>query len=258
MENSIKTERRCHLKGFTLIELLVVIAIISILAAILFPVFARARENARRTSCVSNLKQISLGFMQYTQDYDEKFPGIAIHFGTAQPFPSNPGTSGLTHLWWHQFYPYVKSTQVFVCPSTNATWNGNYYPTVTGKGNYAPYGYNINMAVPPYSSSPYGVQGRSMAMISRVAETPVIMDSTYYLVNADRGCTSAATLENTTCMAYATADNTDPPVARHLETFSMAFADGHAKNVKISDWVTTNPASASDPIWVKWNPAYQN
>ena len=60
--------------GFTLIELLVVIAIIAILAAILFPVFARARENARRTSCVSNLKQIGLGIMQYTQDYDERYP----------------------------------------------------------------------------------------------------------------------------------------------------------------------------------------
>ena len=61
-------------KGFTLIELLVVIAIISTLAAILFPIFARARENARRASCMSNLKQIGLGFMQYTQDYDEEFP----------------------------------------------------------------------------------------------------------------------------------------------------------------------------------------
>jgi prepilin-type N-terminal cleavage/methylation domain-containing protein len=62
--------------GFTLIELLVVIAIIAILAAILFPVFARARENARRASCASNLKQISLGLMQYSQDYDERFPGL--------------------------------------------------------------------------------------------------------------------------------------------------------------------------------------
>src|SRR5215216_4432933 len=61
-------------RGFTLIELLVVIAIIAILAAILFPVFARARENARRTSCLSNLKQLSLGIMQYTQDYDERLP----------------------------------------------------------------------------------------------------------------------------------------------------------------------------------------
>lgn len=66
--------KKVQQKGFTLIELLVVIAIIALLAAILFPVFARARENARRTACISNLKQISLGYMQYTQDYDERFP----------------------------------------------------------------------------------------------------------------------------------------------------------------------------------------
>jgi prepilin-type N-terminal cleavage/methylation domain-containing protein/prepilin-type processing-associated H-X9-DG protein len=91
-------------RGFTLIELLVVIAIIAILAAILFPVFARARENARRSSCQSNMKQIGLGLMQYTQDYDERFPnGIA------------PGTVGFN--WAGQVMPYIKSTQIFVCPS---------------------------------------------------------------------------------------------------------------------------------------------
>lgn len=86
-------------KGFTLIELLVVIAIIAILAAILFPAFARARENARRASCQSNLKQIALGFTQYTQDYDEKFPSFAY-----------PG-------WASDIQPYIKSTQILKCPS---------------------------------------------------------------------------------------------------------------------------------------------
>src|ERR1022692_3932033 len=70
----MREPRRGHQSGFTLIELLVVIAIIAILAAILFPVFARARENARRSSCQSNLKQIALGFKQYIQDYDEEYP----------------------------------------------------------------------------------------------------------------------------------------------------------------------------------------
>src|SRR5471032_187855 len=74
---------RAKFKGFTLIELLVVIAIIAILAAILFPVFARARENARRASCQSNLKQIGLGFQQYSQDYDERFPIALSSAGNA-------------------------------------------------------------------------------------------------------------------------------------------------------------------------------
>ena len=95
--------------GFTLIELLVVIAIIAILAAILFPVFARARENARRSSCQSNMKQIGLGIMQYTQDYDEMLPAGR---NTTTPFTNAP---------WHVLVqPYVKSYQLFRCPSNNS------------------------------------------------------------------------------------------------------------------------------------------
>lgn len=93
-------------KGFTLIELLVVIAIIAILAAILFPVFARARENARRSACQSNLKQIGLGLMQYSQDYDE-----------TMPFDHVPGASAYAGVWMDSIQPNVKSDQVFNCPS---------------------------------------------------------------------------------------------------------------------------------------------
>ncbi len=94
-------------KAFTLIELLVVIAIIAILAAILFPVFARARENARRSSCQSNLKQIGLGMAQYQQDYDERTLAVdeTIDYG-----------------WFDPLQPYIKSTQVFRCPSLSESW----------------------------------------------------------------------------------------------------------------------------------------
>jgi prepilin-type N-terminal cleavage/methylation domain-containing protein len=100
--------------GFTLIELLVVVAIIGLLAAILFPVFARARENARRASCASNLKQIGLGLMQYIQDYDEAYP-----FKT----------------WAKDVEPYIKDTQVYNDPSGNRYNNGVYvakYPAYIG------------------------------------------------------------------------------------------------------------------------------
>ena len=93
--------------GFTLIELLVVIAIIAILAAILFPVFARARENARRASCQSQLKQIALGIKQYIQDYDEKFP----------PRRDSADTTGTIGGWANLVQPYIKSEQIFQCPS---------------------------------------------------------------------------------------------------------------------------------------------
>lgn len=96
--------------GFTLIELLVVIAIIAILAAILFPVFAKARENARRTSCLSNMKQIGLGMIQYTQDYDSTFPAVY-----------NDNIGGKRLIWADAIRPYIKSRQIFACPGGPST-----------------------------------------------------------------------------------------------------------------------------------------
>ena len=107
---------RTNNSGFTLIELLVVIAIIAILAAILFPVFAQAREKARQTSCLSNVKQQGLALMQYTQDYDEMFP-----LGTNDSNPDSPGAKPVRLYditWMRAVQPYMKNTNVFVCPST--------------------------------------------------------------------------------------------------------------------------------------------
>ncbi len=133
-------------RGFTLIELLVVIAIIAILAAILFPVFAKAREKARQTSCLSNVRQLGTAIMSYTQDYDETFP-----------LKVDPLSTGGD--WWYQYFvcdgnastwgsyasdaagcfnsilPYIKNDQIFTCPSGNKTTN-NYTP--------APYSRNAN------------------------------------------------------------------------------------------------------------------
>lgn len=96
-------------KAFTLIGLLVVIAIIGILSAILFPVFARARENARKAACMSNQKQIGLAIMQYTQDYDEAYPVCEIW---------DMDTPKLLYRWYQVIAPYVKNKQVFICPTS--------------------------------------------------------------------------------------------------------------------------------------------
>jgi prepilin-type N-terminal cleavage/methylation domain-containing protein/prepilin-type processing-associated H-X9-DG protein len=107
-------------RGFTLIELLVVIAIIAILAAILFPVFAQARESARTASCLSNVKQMSLGILMYVQDYDEKFcPARYTTMGADRDRPDAPwNVTKNEHIdWAHLIYPYVKNVQIFHCPS---------------------------------------------------------------------------------------------------------------------------------------------
>ena len=105
-------------RGFTLIELLVVIAIIAILAAILFPVFARAREKARQASCQSNLKQVTLGYLMYAQDYDEWFPGFLTG-----------STTGTRYAWYDVIQPYIKNRQVYICPSSLLYLAPNRYTT---------------------------------------------------------------------------------------------------------------------------------
>lgn len=112
--------RNLQLTGFTLIELLVVIAIISVLAAILFPVFAQAREKARQATCISNAKQIGLGIAMYIQDYDQRYPPAAYSeaYGDAHPFKGVRKPGGANQwLWPDLVNPYIKNAQVYNCPS---------------------------------------------------------------------------------------------------------------------------------------------
>jgi prepilin-type N-terminal cleavage/methylation domain-containing protein/prepilin-type processing-associated H-X9-DG protein len=102
--------------GFTLIELLVVIAIIAILAAILFPVFAQAREAARKASCASNLRQLGLGMQMYIQDYDERFP----QWGWGAN--NNSATAEAMTMWHYAIFPYVKNVGIYACPSDSRKW----------------------------------------------------------------------------------------------------------------------------------------
>jgi len=141
-------QNRRYSTGFTLIELLVVIAIIAILASILFPVFARARENARRASCASNLKQLGLGMMMYAQDYDETFPQLSGPHLTDPPVDAqgfNWYSAGGYYWggWATRIYPYVKNTQVYLCPSNQFSAYGVNYGLANNasdaNGNYITY-----------------------------------------------------------------------------------------------------------------------
>lgn len=205
-------------KGFTLIELLVVIGIIAILAAILFPAFARARENARRASCQSNLKQLGLGIAQYTQDYDEKYPLL---------FTCNDGaaTCNDAEYWPNRIQPYVKSQQLFICPShsdpgllngINGTWKVSY----AGNSIFNPPSGN---QIPPFSHEYRGPC--SLASIQEVSTTFLAFDFKTYFEMNDWNKTDLGT-----------ASGVDK---RHLEGANFLFCDGHVKflkNTKESQW----------------------
>ena len=208
-------------RGFTLIELLVVIAIIAILAAILFPVFARAREKARQASCNSNVKQLSLGFLMYLQDYDSKFP------------PQHDwNTSGSYYHWPTLIYPYVKNSQLYVCPSAKA-WNYEYYATPPG---------GTHWWSPVVSNCSYGygawLGGFGANPVPR-GETDINAVNT--LLVADCDCGIHACCGGQFRVAWAEICQSQPggcaiqpdypsdKYARHNGGENIGFADGHAK-----------------------------
>ena len=222
--------------GFTLIELLVVIAIIAILAAILFPVFAQAREKARATACLSNTKQMGLAVQMYAQDYDETVIPFWYVYGawSGQPWEQRMTTYILAQ-------PYVKNYGIFKCPSGHQTFpNGMMDPSAPGgvrKPMEISYSYNslrdTNAGAFDNANAYLGVCtwqgtgkfGVSMASIGTPADTIVLIES------------RDIDIWNETLTDYAplsggkeTWGNKTPFVAkRHNEGFNIAFADGHSK-----------------------------
>jgi prepilin-type N-terminal cleavage/methylation domain-containing protein/prepilin-type processing-associated H-X9-DG protein len=191
-------------RGFTLIELLVVIAIIAILAAILFPVFARAREKARQTSCLSNLKQIGLGHIMYAQDYDEtylegRYPGECL-WGH-----NHTNSDGLSDYdgWMHHIYPYVKNKQIFICPSQQP----DHCSDGSGRA-YLDHAYGFNFD---------GLYGTAMARIDKPAETMMFQDCAQSFLTSGSN-TRARTIARM-----------GEGLTRHNEGANVCFADGHCK-----------------------------
>ena len=196
--------------GFTLIELLVVIAIIAILAAILFPVFAQAREKARQTSCLSNSKQYATAILMYAQDYDEAIP-MSVY----------PTPTGIV-TFYLAIDPYVKNKQVAVCPSEpQAMKLVDFFGFVApNTPDYTSYGANLDLFVAngfggPLSPCP------TLATTSRSAETVMTYDANVTVgANMDRSVSVQA---------------------RHNESFVANFVDGHAKSIKVTDTRMTAP-----------------
>lgn len=210
-----------RIRAFTLIELLVVIAIIAILAAILFPVFARARESARRSSCSSNMKQLGLGLLQYTQDNDEKFPGADCYL-----------TANNRGGWASAIYPYVKSSQVYVCPDDS---------TANRKVSYA-----MNFAVFNGTPGSYAENRGGMNVAKFVA--PSLTDLLYEAATADVDTLDPSVTPITSANAAGNAQGNAVDFSnRHDSSNTTTYggeylaADGHVKFLfypKISTFAT--------------------
>ncbi len=254
-------------KAFTLIELLVVIAIIAILASILFPVFARARENARRSSCMSNLKQIGLSVMQYVQDNDERYPLSQVsRTGPWADIPTSDDFADTANVQWPQFIaPYTKSMQIFRCPSA--------YAKTGNDGVYGQYGANQAMFL---VTSTVAANQKSLAMSAVIssATSYMIMDlgvfratgreltapgsSGNYIPGTGPG--SQTNLPAVTFATSIVALEGDYKAGRHFGGVNVAFADGHVKWLK-SHTIYLEAAkcpSNCDATKSAWNPLVDN
>ena len=236
-------------RGFTLIELLVVIAIIAILAAILFPVFARAREKARMASCQSNVKQLALGILMYAQDYDERTCGAYGNSSryTGNNIPRGPVSNrGGTSSWWFwadMIFPYIKNRQVYICPSLpggRCRYDGN-QDALNGNHN---------------------TPGRMLAWHKRPAEHIMLYDS-YSIRSCGRPhgyrldgngpwayCYGTPAVDEN---KFAAGNQYAQDHERHNGQCNYSFMDGHVKS--LSNSATYCPLANNDPNWHKyWAP----
>lgn len=222
---------RTNRTGFTLIELLVVIAIIAILAAILFPVFARAREKARQTACLSNVKQITLAAMMYASSHSEMLPQSGYLAGD--------GTTWVR--WYHKLEPYLRNEQILICPSSGSTSiasrNYGFVRQTTG------YRGSTGNFVHPDGSSISGQSAPvSLAEIRSPSETALMADGSHWYLEL--------------AFWYRT-DSGDPSVGgayyhvagRHNSGANVGFFDGHAKwYASTSPYGPQNPNVGAGPI----------
>ncbi len=231
-------------RGFTLIELLVVIAIIAILAAILFPVFARARERARQTACLSNVRQLNLAVQMYAQDYDEKLPPVMYLTDGAVEYPD--GSTDAWGLWPAIIFPYVNNIDIFNCPSSAWRWGGER----TTRGNY---GANRNISGGHWGDpgTPPSIEPMSLGQLTEPSST-ILITETHSTGNHQSFYT-----QRSIGMDGDQIRNIIP--ARHNEGANIGLADGSTRwvNIPYEDWEERALAGESvnqDLPGLRWTP----
>ena len=264
------------LSGFTLIELLVVIAIIAILAAILFPVFAQARDKARQTSCLSNTKQLGLGIMMYVQDYDETFPRADYCLNNdATPFPLVTTATGCAgpkfgnrinhYKWFYWIYPYTKNVGINFCPSRTRVETEPGYQDWVNSAEIFGNGYALNLSVTgalnTYNRAPTAsgsfrdaFTGGAMAGLSRPADTMIMMENYFpgiasYTVPAGAAQQTAYPLASREywkeiMKPASLSGNVDKRNSPHSDGLNIAYCDGHSKWIKADQFLANCPPNS--------------
>jgi prepilin-type N-terminal cleavage/methylation domain-containing protein/prepilin-type processing-associated H-X9-DG protein len=241
--------------GFTLIELLVVIAIIAILAAILFPVFARAREQARKIACVSNVKQITLGVIQYVQDYDEKFPW-GYNWGAIYPPPRQDDATYYCDNRY-QLQPYIKNSGVWVCPSdanwTNGTPDQTTWPHGVSYGTMFDSWYDTHYWDPTiYSDQPGGGTGVAGSNTTLSRPAGALAGFPCFGGQSRSGLSEAAVrypAEKGMILEEEDWHDQDPNVQalKNSGRRTVGFVDGHVKWIPFTTWAPiTNKGTNED------------